>query len=136
VVGDEILEIVWALNDIFRPFSDRIKTIPYTAESEVEADRAIESFARKPDAATWGNLPGEVWRVLLERHIQLIMAVKANELAGTQFKTFLPLGLPESSRLPGIMLVLLHSMKLPYPVTDRSDFAFPAPGRGTSMTLH
>lgn len=135
VTGWEVVEIVWPLNEIFRPFMTRIGTIKYDARYEAAADEAIEKYVRNQSAKTWEKLHGEVWRVLLERHLQLMVVAIANERAGNPVIVF-PSGLPASARLGGIMLLLLHGMKLPWPAEDRSQFEFPEGGPPSSLTQH
>lgn len=135
VTGGALLEILWPLNDVFRPFLTRIRTIAYNSRFEESADDAIEHYACDPRPEAWVNLPGETWRVLLERQQQIIVVAIANEKAKKPV-TFLPLGLPESYLLGGIMLLLLHSMSLPFPAEDRSRLEFPDRGSPSSLTLH
>jgi len=133
--GMNVIEYLWPLNDIFRPFIHRIKTFVYNKKAEVEADLAIEAFALKPVATTWEYLPVKVWRVLLERHQQLIMVAMANELANNPL-TIIPQGLPKAKILPGLLLSLAHGMTLPYPVKDQSALALPQGAFDPSILLH
>ena len=135
VTGWEVVETVWPLNEIFRPFLTRIRTVKYDERYEAAADAAIEKYVQSQSAKTWDDLPAEVWRVLLERHQQLIIVALANEKEGNPV-TILPSGLPASARLGGIMLLLLHGMKLPWPAEDRSQFEFPEGGSPSSLTQH
>lgn len=136
VSGWEVVEILWPLNEIFRPLLYRIRSIRYDERFESAADKAIEKYIKLNNfKKAWDGLPGEVWRVLLERHIQLLAVALANEMAGNPV-TVLPPGLPDSARLSGIMLLLLHGMKLPWPPEDRSEFEFPEGGPHPSLRLH
>lgn len=135
VSGWEVVEIVWPLNDVFRPFLQRIRSIKYDQRYESAADEAIEKYVYTQNVQTWNNLPGEVWRVLLERHMQLIALVIFNEKMENNVTVF-PLGLPAHARLGGIMLLLLHGMKLPWPPEDRSQFELPEGCPPSSMKLH
>ena len=125
VSGWRVVEILWPLNSIFKPGIERIKTVAYRPAFETEADKAIEAFAANPNAATWVNLSPGAWRVLLERHQQMLVVAMANEAAGNNSLTRLPFGLPKAAELPGVMLLFLHSMKLPYPPEDRSQLELP-----------
>jgi len=136
VSGQKLVEVLWPLNDVFRPYMSRIKTIKYDAKYETSADEAIEKFAKNPIPQTWDKLSGQTWRVLLERHTQLLIVGMANDKAGNPSVTSLPLGLPNSACLPGIMLLLLHSMKLPWPSADRSNFEFPEGNHPVTLQLH
>jgi len=122
--GSDVISIVWPLNDIFRPHMDRTKSVRYEARYEPEADEAVETFAGHASVDVWLSVSAGAWRVLLERHVQVLMLAKAN-LAAAHPVTIIPHGLPEKSKLPWIMLTLLHSMALPFPVEDRSSFVIP-----------
>lgn len=135
VSGWEVVEILWPLNDVFRPFLHRIRSIKYDQKYESAADKAIERYVSLQSAEAWNNLPGEVWRILLERHMQLIAVAIINEKEGNNLTVF-PLGLPAHARLGGIMLSLLHGMKLPWPPEDKSRFELPEGGPPSSMRLH
>jgi hypothetical protein len=119
----QIVEILWPLNDIFRPHSETIRIVKYDPRLESKADKAIEDFVFR-DKKTWENMPLEIWRVLLERHIQMQVVAIANTKDNNSI-TRLPGELPESARLGAVMLLLLHSMKLPFPPDDRSLFELP-----------
>jgi hypothetical protein len=134
--GWKLVEILWPLNDLFRPYLSRIRTIKYNRKFEEEADKAIELYVRNQNPRDWNNLAGETWRVLLERHQQLLVVALANEHAGNPSITQIPFGLPHSALLPGIMLLLLHSMELPWPPEDRTDIEFPNNGPPTSLAQH
>lgn len=135
VSGWEVVEIVWPLNEVFRSFLTRIRTIKYDQRFETSADEAIEQFVKNQKPETWKTLAGETWRVLLERHQQLIVVALANEMQNNKV-TVLPQGLPKNARLGGIMLLLLHSMILPWPSEDRSHFDLPEGGPPSSLTVH
>ena len=135
IFGWKLVEILWPLNDIFRPNIEQIKTIKYREKFEKRADRAIEKFAYNPHPKTWSGLEPGTWRVLLERHQQLIAVALANELEGNPV-TILPSGLPLNSQLGGVMLLLLHSMTLPGPAGDQSHLELPDGESPASLTRH
>lgn len=134
--GWEVVEIVWPLNDFFRPKWHQINTLRYPSNFEKAANDAIERFVLNPGQKTWENLEAGVWRVLLERHQQLIQMAIANEIAGNTVITHIPNGLQQIEKLCGIMLLLLHSMKLPWPPEDRSQLEPPGLYPPASMKLH
>ena len=119
----ETIEILWPLNDVFRPNVHRIRTEKYRATYERKADDAIREFVYRPD--TWDRLPTATWRVLLERHLQMLTVLAANHASGVQSLMSLPRGLPESARLGFAMLFWLYRMKLPWPVDDRAAVELP-----------
>lgn len=130
VTGWAVIEALWPLNELFRPHAVRIRSLRYDRSFERAADEAIVAFAERPHSATWDDLSPGAWRVLLERHQQLLVVAAANEAAGIPF-TRLPRGLPEWARMPGLMLLLMHSMKLLKPAQDRSDLDIPDGGPTT-----
>ena len=117
--GWRVVELLWPLNDMFRARWEKIRHLPYIAGFESHADAAIRAFAEAPGAGTWAALPNGVWRVLLERHQQMIAVALANEAAGNPVIS-LPAGLSEDDQRIGLMLLFLLEMKLPWPPTDRS----------------
>ena len=56
VTGWRMVEILWPLNDIFRPYLERIRSIKYDTKFETDADRAVERFAENPVSETWDDL--------------------------------------------------------------------------------
>ena len=135
VSGWRVVQILWPLNAIFRPHIARIGTMKYRPAFEAEADKAIEAFVAKPEAAAWAGISPGAWRVLLERHQQMLVVAMANEAKGNPL-TKLPQGLPGSAELPGVMLLFLHSMKLPWPPEDRSKLDLPDGPTPTSLRPH
>lgn len=121
--GWDVVEILWPLNKLFRLRLRIIKTIAYDSGLEKDADAAIELFVSNGEQA-WTACPAGVWRVLLERYIQLQTVALANE-ANKNNVTVIPEGLPDSARLPGLMLLLLHSMELPFPPSAPTQLELP-----------
>ena len=121
----ETLSILWSLNDVFRPRLLELRAQQYSVGHETAADRAIVHFAREPGADAWAELPAATWRVLLERHEQMLMTVAANHLSGRREFMAIPLGLPESARLGFAMLFWLYGMKLPWPPDGRPSLELP-----------
>ncbi|MAZ33420.1 MAG: hypothetical protein CMO06_09775 [Thalassospira sp.] len=118
-----VVEGLWSLNEIFRPHFEAIRTIRYRARSEGAADDAILAFVNSgPDA--WEDIPQGAWRVLLERHTQMILVACANQAA--QQTTVIPASLRDDQLTPYLMLFWLLRMKLPFPAEDRSDYDLPA----------
>lgn len=134
VSGWDLVVTLWPLNEIFQPVIHRVRTVKYRDRHEAPADQAILDFSVDPRAETWAGLPVGTWRVLLERHQQLMVVALANEMAGNTF-TYLPSTLPDDARLAGVMLLLLYQMKLPFPVADRSRLELPEGTPDPSMRL-
>lgn len=112
-----IVEALWPLNDLFRVESTRVRALPYQAELEPQADKAIERYAQ---AGSWRAVSLEVKRVLMERHTQALAWFMAEGVAAP-WKTYMsvPDNLPPSVLPAAIMLYLIHGMKLPHPVGGR-----------------
>lgn len=132
----EFIEAMWPLNDVFRSRIHQIRAIPYRPKLESQADKAIELFAAQPQVGTWSKQPTGVWRVLFERHLQLQVVASANVVAGNRKFTSIPDGLPEDQRLPGLMLLWLHSMELPMPIENRAETELPEAFDPASFQLH
>lgn len=136
LTGMQVIRALWPLNAVFRPHLARIRTVKYRSRCEVGADQAIKAFSVSPTAAAWENNTPGVWRVLLERHQQLLTVAALNHGQGNLQFTSLPDGLPDHAVMPGLMLLWLHSMKLPFPVEDRSALELSADSLESSLKLH
>lgn len=135
VTGMDVVDALWSLNDLFRAHLDEVGKLPYESKHEAEADFAIEGFISHGEVA-WNNLHNGVWRVLIERHFQALVAASVNDAAGnTSFMT-IPSELPDSALLHVSMIYMLHGMKLPYPVKNRSADEFPQSDAPASRLLH
>lgn len=134
VTGDEMLQALWPLNDIFRPHMRDAGALPYEVKYEKAADTAIERYLSE-GASAWRELPAAVWRVLMERHTQSLVAASVNDLAGNPMMS-VPAELP-SNHLHGVAVIyMLHGMKLPYPVKPLSDATLPPAGMNPGPLLH
>lgn len=125
ITGERYMEIMWPLNDMFRARLHLFRHLPYDPAFEKQADEAILRLEHNP-ASAWENLPLEVWRVLLERHAQMLAVAAANMVAGNPLTT-LPPGPPlsDSDLRVGLAFLWLLKMKLPFPAGDRSRYEFP-----------
>lgn len=133
--GMEVIEALWPLNDVFRPYMPEMALLPYDKSLEAAADEAIEAFIGGEGEAAWENLPLGVWRVLAERHTQALVVASANEAAGNPLMT-IPEDLPEYAWLCAAMLFLMYQMRLPFPVKPLSIDTFPPLGAPALRTLH
>jgi len=133
--GMDVVAALWPLNDLFRPHMADVGQLPYEAKYEVDADAAIEGFIGHGVSA-WASLPAGIWRVLMERHLQALVVASANEAAGNTAFMAIPNDLPDASIPNAAMIYMLHGMKLPFPVKQRSVDEFPQPGAQVSRWLH
>lgn len=126
ITGGRYLEIMWPLNDIFRARMHEIRAFPYSPNFEAEADEAISGLVDNPSSA-WENISTGAWRVLLERHAQMIEVAIANMIAGNPLIALPPgPGLTDDELRVGLALLWILKMKLPFPVRDLSNYEFPA----------
>ena len=132
LTGWQGVEALWPLNEDFRPNIEQIRSLPYDAAFEAKADEAI---AIRAMGSAWPAIEAGTWRVLLERQQQALMVATANEMAGNPLMP-VPSGLPKSARTGAAMLFLLHGMKLPFPVKDRSGMTLPLGSSPASLTRH
>lgn len=131
--GWQVVELLWPLNERFRPLFQRIATVPYNDAFSADADTAIERMVF--DSADWADLPAGVWRVLLERQQQMLRVALANEMTGTPLMS-LPAALPHGALPAAAMLFWLHGMRLPFPPADRSGSALPPAAALASLRPH
>ena len=124
----EAAEVLWPLNDVFRPRMATIRAMPYDPTHEAGADRAVRDFAYSPTGSVWEGLADGVWRVLLERHTQLLMVVTANMVNGSPVFATVPAAFPQSARIGWLALRYLYRMELPWPAEDRSSLRLPDGG--------
>jgi hypothetical protein len=134
ICGMKVVEILWPLNELFRPHYETIRIVKYYNKFETKADKAIENIVLHNKNA-WDDMQLETWRVLLERHIQLQIVAIVNEKENNNV-TSLPYGLPEDAQQGALMLLLLHSMVLPFPPDDRSLFELPKGNFSRSFSLN
>ncbi|MEN2386429.1 hypothetical protein [Comamonas sp. A7-5] len=131
--GMQVVEALWPLNDVFRPVLEMVRSLPYQEQFEAAADDAIEQLVLK--ATPWALQQAPVWRILLERHQQAIVLAMLNERAGNPLMP-IPQGLPAAARQGAAMLFLLHQMKLPFPVADRTGLELPVGAAPGSLARH
>lgn len=125
ITGELYSRIMWPLNDVFRARMPEIGALPYEEKFESEADNAIMRMPDDPKDA-WSNLSPGAWRVLLERHTQMLVVATLNEAAGNPLMQFPPgVALSEEDMRVALALFWLLEMKLPFPVDDRSHYEFP-----------
>ena len=122
---DQVQRALWPLNARFRPHMAQIGSVAYAATFEAEADAAVQALVLDDD--DWSGVSPGAWRVLLERHVQLLFV--AQQLASSgQPMTQVPARLAEQNQARVAIAALLHSMKLPLQPADRAGFDLPAGG--------
>lgn len=125
ITGERYLQIMWPLNDMFRARLASIRGIPYDSKFELEADDAIENLVDNPSDA-WSNISDGAWRVLLERHTQMIELAIEHIRIGKHLMTLPPgPGMSDDDLRVGLSLFWLLRMELLFPVRDLSRHEFP-----------
>ncbi|MEI6334387.1 MAG: hypothetical protein WCS87_07495 [Methylococcaceae bacterium] len=133
LTGDEVVESLFVLIDRFTKNITQIRSIPYNSLFEKEADAAIEGeILHNKD---WSRVSAEAWRVLLERLTQAILVAQMNQLHQNPLIP-IPEDLSPDTWTSVAMIFLMYDMTLPYPLTDKSDFSFPAHALPGSLKRH
>lgn len=134
---DQVQRALWPLNALFRPHMAQIQSLAYDHAAEAAADEAVAQMVLR--GASWEQESAGVWRVLLERHLQVqtLLALKAAE-AGTWNAPFMPVPEPADSALRTRLAIvfLLHSTPLPFPVAERSTAELPQGNAPGTLTRH
>lgn len=134
---EQAMHALWPLNERFRPHLAQIQSLAYDKAVEGDADAAVERWLLDDD--DWRSEPASVWRVLLERHLQVLqlLALKAAE-AGSWQAPFIPVPEPAGLALRAKIAAafLLHSTPLPFPVAERSGAELPQGGMPGTLTRH
>ncbi len=133
--GWAAVDAIWPLNDLFRPHWALITSLPYVPRLEKAADAALE---RLVFGGTWtaSDPPANVWRVLLERHVQAQQVALANHAQGRAQCVPIPAALPREAWQGAVVLFLHYAMKLPFPIADRSRGAWPEAFQPGSLQRH
>ena len=131
---NQAAQALWPLNDRFRPRLEQIQALPYDKAQEAAADAAVERLVL--DDSDWSGEQLGVWRVLWERHSQVLtlLGLKATE-AGSWDAPFIPVPEPASASLRNKLAIafLLHSTPLPFPIAERAGMAQPSPAPGVPL---
>lgn len=116
--GADVIDLLLPMSEMFIPVINQISGIPYQTKYTKDADQAIKEFALKNTKCTWEDLPAEVWRILLERHIQTITLCA--EKSHLNSLMFIPVGMTDRSKLKYVVVFWWYAMKLPYKVDEES----------------
>lgn len=116
--GLQVVDILRPASDIFDPVINRIANFPYQFGYENKADKAICDFVLHNRNWVDDGLVPEVWRTLLERHIQTINFCL--EKAQLDSLMLFPGGMTERAQLKFAIVFWWYSMKLPYECDDKS----------------
>lgn len=131
----QLAEALWPMWDTFRPRAQRLKVLPYLRRHEQAADEAIIDFA--VSGQEWTDaLPAGVWRVLLERHMQMLTVCMLNEGVIGGFTWHLPAQLPAEYETRAAVLEWWLRMKLPFPPHAKGSMEFPDGSVPGPMRLH
>ena len=112
LTGSEVVQLLWPLNDVFRPRIQNMNDVPYDPNLGIAADFAIDAAVETLDLAVLADADLRAIRVLLERTAQTMTAATAFR---EEMFMELPAGLSGELRLFAAILILLRSMELPWP---------------------
>jgi hypothetical protein len=102
-----ILELVWPLLDVFRPYLAILDQTPYSEAFEKEADEALAFIALGGELSFWGELPSGTLAVLWDRASWSVAALVIEDAAGSKFTIPLPRQAPPGVRAKAAFLFLL-----------------------------
>lgn len=134
---EQVAAALWPLNARFRKHLAQIQSLAYDKSLEGAANDAVARLVLHDD--TWdGEAPG-VWRVLLERHLQVfqLLPLKAAE-EGSWTAPFLPVPEPADAALRAKLAIVfvLHSTPLPFAIAERSGAELPQGDVPGNLTRH
>ena len=109
------LQLMWPLNAAFKSKAARLATLAYDPLFEEDADQALLRLTSAMPAKAWKKCSIGCWRVLYERHTQMLMLAMTNDAEGARSLTQLPAGLNEDQQRTGLALTFMLRMKLPWP---------------------
>ena len=112
LTGQQVAQLLWPLNDLFRPRIRRMSDVPYDPHFSAGADFAIDAAVETLDLARLADADLRSMRVLLERLAQTLTATTA--LRDEPFME-VPADLSEELQRFAVILIVLRSMELPWP---------------------
>ena len=133
--AEQTVEALWPMNEVFRKHHAQIASLVYSPVFEAEADQALAHLA---DGGNWTvNSPSAgAWRVLYERHSQSLMLAAIKHAEGNAQMVPIPRALPSSHHKLAVMLFLQWAMVLPFPIENKSAFAWPEGAQPGSLLRH
>jgi hypothetical protein len=111
-----ILELIWPLLDVFRPYLAVLDETPYSEAFEKQADEALAFIALGGELSFWSKLPSGTLAVLWDRASWSVSALIIEDAAGTDFT----IPLPRHAR-PGLRAIAAFLFLLAGPGRDPSD---------------
>ncbi|MES1936679.1 hypothetical protein C27AD_10026 [Salinisphaera hydrothermalis C27AD] len=136
ITPTELGELLWQLEDVFRPYFRIISACPYLPKSERAADDAALNLADAPRPETLFMLAAPTLRVLFERHRQMLTVAGLNSATGSESIMRMPVNAEPHLRLQIAIAFWLCEMTLPMPVSDQSQIEPPPDPRGSSSIRH
>lgn len=120
VTGWQVVQLLWPFLDLLYHRVPAVAAMPYCADFEAEADAAIDAWSGD-EADTLTGLSDGAWRVLLERHLQLLDVALAGDAVESPLMR-VPRGLTLGEQRAHVARELLARRSLPWPAADRSGF--------------
>ena len=115
------LQLMWDWNGAFKAKAARLAAMAYDPLFEEDADQALLRLTSAAPAKAWKRCSTGCWRVLYERHTQMLMLAMTNQAEGVGALALLPAGLNEEQQRIGLALTFLLRMKLPWQPAPRNE---------------
>jgi len=115
------IQLMWEWNAVFKGKAARLAALGYDPLFEEHADKALLRLTAADPSKAWKRCSTGCWRVLYERHVQMLMLAMTKEAERATFLTHLPAGLDEERQRTGLALICMLRMKLPWAPAMRSE---------------
>ncbi len=100
-------DVLSLLSDAQAPFTARhdvIRSTPFDAAFDSEADNAIATLAMTDTFDSWNAISLGAWRIIADRYEYLVSLVMAANIAGVTVMTSLPRGLKRPEKTKAILI--------------------------------
>jgi len=115
------LWLMWEWNAVFKAKAARLAALSYDPLFEEDADKALLRLTSASPAKAWKRCSTGCWRVLYERHVQMLMLAMTNQAERATMLVQLPAGLDDDQQRTGLALIFMLRMKLPWAPAMRSE---------------
>jgi hypothetical protein len=114
VLPARYIQLMWGWNTVFKTKAARLAAMAYDPLFEEDADQALLRLTAAPPGKAWKRCSTGCWRVLYERHVQMLTLAMTNEIERAPALAHLPAGLSVDQQRTGLALMFLLRMKLPW----------------------
>jgi len=115
------IALMWAWNEVFKAKAARLDAMGYDPLFEEDADKALLRLTSAAPGKAWKRCSTGCWRVLYERHVQMLTLAMTNEVERSPALAFLPAGLSDDQQRTGLALIFMLRMKLPWAPALRNE---------------